>query len=281
VIELVAGYGALEGPVLDAVGNLYFTELATGVHVMRADGSTAVVLGERPNVGGLALHTSGALVVSGPDVMVLDLEGRTERTLLTLADLTSKDGIVPVGFNDLAADSSGRLWVGVLRRDAAGDRRPGEILCVTGEHTVTVVHHDIYPNGIALSPDGAMLYCADTFRRRVVALELTSDDDLAKDVGAFSTEGQAGYPDGVVTDLDGGVWVASWQGRTVARYTATGALDQVVDVGAMPLSLCFGGTDGSDLLVVTGPSEQFPGATGSVVRLGVARAGSPVPAVRM
>jgi sugar lactone lactonase YvrE len=273
MIELAAGYGALEGPVLDSTGDLYFSEIPTGVHALRADGSTEVVLRERPNVGGLAFHASGALVVSGPDVMVLDLERRTERILLTLADLTSKPGATSPGFNDLVPDDRGRLWVGVLRRDAAGEHSPGEILCVTGEHAATVVHDDIYPNGIAVSPDGRTMYCADTFRKRIVALEVTDDETLAKEVGAFATDAQDGYPDGVATDVDGGVWVASWQGRTLARYTPTGALDRVIELDAMPLSMCFGG---SDLLVVTGPSEQLPGSTGSVLRLGVGVLGSPV-----
>jgi xylono-1,5-lactonase len=270
---LVAGYGALEGPVLDAAGNLYFSELPTGVHVLRADGSTEVVLTGRPNVGGLALHASGALVVSGPDVMILDLERRTERTLLTLSDLTSKTGATSPGFNDLFADDTGRLWVGLLGRDAAGERSPGAILCVTGEHTATVVHDDIYPNGIAASPDGRTMYCADTFRKRIVTMEMTNDEALAKEVGTFATNAQAGYPDGVATDVDGGVWVASWQGCTVARYAPTGALDRVVELDAMPLSMCF---RGRDLLVVTGPSEQLPDSTGSVLSIDVGVLGTPV-----
>jgi sugar lactone lactonase YvrE len=277
VIELVAGYGALEGPVFDPAGDLYFSELATGVHVLRADGRTELVLSGRPNVGGLAWHASGALVVSGRDVVVLDLQDRTERTLLTLDDLGAEAGVNSPGFNDMVADDTGRLWLGVLGSITAGERSPGEILCVTAERNATVVHSDIYPNGIAVSSDGAFLYCADTFRKRVVVLQLTDDDSFAKEVAAFSTDSQPGYPDGVATDIDGGVWVASWQGRTVARYTGSGALDRVVELDAMPLSLCFAGTD---LMVVTGPSEQFPGSAGSVLRMNVGVAGSPVaPAV--
>ena len=68
--------------------------------------------------------------------------------------------------------------------------------------------------------------------------------------------------------------MAFYRGGCVARFTAEGALDDVI-----MLSLCFGGRD-RPCLVVTGTSDERAGTTGSVLccwsaspapRVGVAR----------
>ena len=57
-------------------------------------------------------------------------------------------------------------------------------------------------------------------------------------------EGQAGNPDGMTMDTDGGLWVAMWNGWGVHRYAPDGTLDLVVDVPASHVtSAIFGGPD--------------------------------------
>ena len=261
-LRLVAsGFGALEGPVVDDAGNLYVGEIKLGgVHRLRPDGRNEVVIPGRVGIGGICLHARGGLVVSGPDIS--HFVGGTRRVLLELAEVPAKPGRTAASFNDIHADRCGRVLVGVLRADAAG-----ELLRITREHEFEVVHDDIHPNGIAVCrrTDRA-LYAVDMKRRRVLVLGET--------VSSFSTKMVDGLPDGLVTDEAGFVWVAFYRGACVARFDPDGALARVVAMPVeKPLSLCFGGSDRTDLYIVTGSSGDD---TGSIYVLPVDVPGTPV-----
>src|SRR5262249_19002192 len=66
---LCCGYGLIEGPREDGAGNLHFSDVTNGgVYRRSADGAIATVVPRRRGVGGIALHASGGLVISGKDV---------------------------------------------------------------------------------------------------------------------------------------------------------------------------------------------------------------------
>jgi sugar lactone lactonase YvrE len=67
--EVATGYGLVEGPVWDAEQGLYFSDVLNGgVYRLGRDDSISEVIPRRRGVGGMALHASGGLVVSGRDV---------------------------------------------------------------------------------------------------------------------------------------------------------------------------------------------------------------------
>jgi sugar lactone lactonase YvrE len=127
-----------------------------------------------------------------------------------------------------------------------------------------VLHDDVHPNGIGLSPDGSRLYVADTFRRRLITI------DAGHDRGEISTGQIEGLPDGLAVDAEGCVWVAFYRGGAVARFTPDGRVARRVPVPALkPLSVCL--TSGPDpvLFVVTATREPGSDETGSVYRMAV------------
>jgi len=76
--------------------------------------------------------------------------------------------------------------------------------------------------------------------------------------------------------------VAFYKGGCVARFTPSGSVDRVIDLPAeKPLSLCFGGTQRSDLYVVTGTSDTRNDETGSVYRIPVGVRGTKVVVARI
>jgi gluconolactonase len=248
VLKLLAsGFDALEGPVVDGAGNLYVSEIKRGgVLRLSPDGAVETVVPGRTGIGGLCLHAGGGLVVSGPNLSHID--GERRRVLLDLADVPVRDGAPPLGFNDIHADRQGNVLAGVRRSGA-----PGELLRVTGERHYEVVHDDLFPNGIAYSPDGDRLYAIDMDRRRVLV--------LGPSVSVFSTEMVPGLPDGLAVDEDGFVWIAFYRGGCVARFDPDGGLARVVTMPVeKPLSLCFGGPDRTDLYIVTGSSGDDTGS---------------------
>jgi sugar lactone lactonase YvrE len=260
---LAEGFEALEGPTVGDGGELYVCDLKAGVvYRITVDGDVSVVVSGRERAGGLCLHHRGGLVVSGPDLVHV-LDGET-RVVLDLEDVGERLGARAVGFNDLHPDARGRVLVGVLRRGDDGESVPGEVLLVTAEHEFVVVDDDVHANGLAFAHDGRQLFYVDTFRRRVMVADVRSDDIVP--VGDFSTAEIDGLPDGLATDVDGGIWVAFYKGSCVVRFLPTGEVDRVVPVPARKaLSVCFSGLHRTDLVVVTGRSVDEPGRTAAVL----------------
>lgn len=271
---IASGFGALEGPTYGADGTLYVGDLKARCVLAIPHGGHARKVLDRDGVGGICLHGSGGLVLSGSSVV--HWRDGEERPLVGPDDVPDRRGGRTVGFNDLVADGDGCVVVGVLRNGTDGSPTSGELLRVTGPHEVTVLHDDIHPNGLAFSADGRRLFASDTFGGRIVVFDCPRNG-MPVPVGEISTSGIRGFPDGLATDEDDGIWAAFYRGACVVRFDAGGKdRDELAVPALKPLSLCFGGHDMRTLTVVTGADGEGRGETGSVLTLPVAVAGSPV-----
>ena len=271
---IASGFGALEGPTFDGDGTLYVADLKRhSVIAIHPDGRSQKVL-DRERVGGINLHGSGGLVLTGRSVV--HWRDGVERVLVEPDDVPERVGRRTVGFNDLVADTDGCVIVGVLRTGPDGSPTPGELLHVTAPHEVTVLHDHIHPNGLAFSGDGRRLFASDTFARRIVVLDWRGGR-LPVPLGEISTSGIGGLPDGLATDEDGGVWAAFYRGACAVRFDPGDGSREELPVPALkPLSLCFGGPDLRQLTVVTGSDGEGRGESGSVLALDLEVAGCPV-----
>ncbi len=271
---LASGYGLVEGPTVDADGNLYFSDVLGG-GVYRLDSSTqtiTTVVPKRRGAGGIALHADGGVVVSGRDISHVR-DGGT-RILYRI------DGLP--GWNDLCTDSAGRVYAGALRFmvfDAGADPVPGECRRIDAEGRATELYGGVvHANGIALSPAEDRIYHSDTRANVVLVHDLVDDQAVNRRTFEFPP----GAPDGMAVDEAGCVWVASAIGGCVVRLTPEGDIDRRVDVPARTVtSVCFGGDDRRDLYVVTADNTDDPARRGSVLRTRVDTAGTPVHPVRI
>jgi gluconolactonase len=274
VETLASGYGLVEGPTVDGDGNLYFSDvLGGGVYRRDPDGEITTVVPKRRGVGGITLHADGGIVVSGRDIVhVRDGENRT----------LFKDDGVP-GWNDICADSVGRIYAGSIRFavfDPDAQPVPGELWRIDLEGEATSLYDDVlHANGVAISPGGQTIYHSDT-RRNVILVHTLADDGTAGDRRAFHFP--PGAPDGMALDAQGLLWVASARAGCVARLTPDGEIDRVLDIPAQAVtSLCFGGDEGRDLYVVTADNTEAPERGGTIFRIPVDVAGAPVHAARI
>ncbi|WP_317443151.1 SMP-30/gluconolactonase/LRE family protein [Streptomyces collinus] len=181
--------------------------------------------------------------------------------------------------NDAAVAPDGSLWAGTMRYDEATGG--GTLSRLTGDGEVRTVLPDVtVSNGTGWSPDGGLMYYADTPTRRVDVFDV--DGDTVRDRRPLvEIEEGAGFPDGLTVDAEGCVWVALWDGGAVRRYTPSGELDRVVPLPTPRTTACvFGGPDLTDLYITTarvGLPTPHP-LSGSVLVLPGAGRGLPQPA---
>lgn len=178
------------------------------------------------------------------------------RLILVTPDGTRLNGpaIVAPGVasraNDGACDPAGRFLIGTL----ALDGREGEetLHRLEPDGSLTVVDSDLtLSNGIAWSPDGALMYSTDT------APGIIWVRDYNAESGEIGTRRQhlrieAGYPDGICTDAQGNLWVAIWGEGEVRSFDPSGHHTDTVFVDAPHVSsVAFVGDDLGTLLITT------------------------------
>jgi sugar lactone lactonase YvrE len=278
---LASGYGAIEGPAADDEGGLYFSDVPNGgVFRLPPSARVEVVVPKRKSVGGIIIHADGGIVIAGRDITRV-VDGHSE-ILLSLADVGSHGDTTPAGFNDMCADPQGRIFAGLVRRDAAGEMAGYELVMVEAAGKAVVVDSgDGLPNGAVTSPDGRWLYHADTEAKSIAVLDLDGPG-LPKVVHRLSTAHVPGGPDGMAVDVDGGLWLALYQGGYVARLTPDGELDRLIEVPALnALNVCFIGPELEDLIVVTHDNAEHPELGACVFRTSVGIRGIPAGRARV
>jgi sugar lactone lactonase YvrE len=274
VETLASGYGLVEGPTVDVDGNLYFSDvLGGGVYRRAPDGEIMTVVPKRRGVGGIVLHAYGGVVVSGRDIVHVR-EGENRR-------LFAVDSVL--GWNDICADSAGRVYAGSLRFpvfDPEVEPVPGELWRIDAvDQGVALYEGVVHANGVALSPGERTVYHSDT-RNNVILVHELADDGTARGRRAFHFP--PGAPDGMAVDAQGFLWVASAGGGCVARLTPDGEIDRVLDVPARTVtSLCFAPEGEPELYVVTADNTEEPDRRGTIFRIDAGVGGAPVHPARI
>ena len=157
-------------------------------------------------------------------------------------------------FNDGATDPKGRFWAGTMK-DGGSATADGAFYCLETDLTSERWVGGIFTtNGLAFSPDGRTMYCADS--NRSVQTIWSADYDL--DTGQpgtrrvfFDSREVEGRPDGGTVDADGCYWMAGVGGWQLVRLTPDGKIDRIVDLPVeRPSKPMFGGSK-LDMLFVT------------------------------
>jgi gluconolactonase len=232
----------LEGPVFDAQGNLYVTDIPFG-RIFRIDprGEWEQVAQWNGEPNGMKFLNERELLITDyrNGLMVCEIASGAVRPYLERRNSERFKGV-----NDLVFDSRGNLYftdqgqTGVhdptgrvyrLRRDGGLD---------------TLLANVPSPNGVALSPDERVLYVGVTRGNQVWRAPLLDDGSVAK-VGAFFTSYGPSGPDGLAVDQKGRLIVAN-PGLGVAWVLNHHAQPEVVlrsTVGSSLTNVAFGGPD--------------------------------------
>ena len=259
--------GFPEGPVVCADGSVLVVEIIRG-HITRVHtvGSKTVVadVGGGPN--GAAVGPDGALYMcnnggfgAGPrcEAGIQRVDLQTGESTLLYADSGGRPLVAP---NDLVFDASGNFWFTDLRGDAIHYASPD------GSSIRPAITRIRQPNGIGLSPDGTVLYWAQTETRQVLRRRVDAPGVLAPSVG-IGTEPLArfgtidawtllvGLPgcqelDSLAVDSAGAVCVGTLVEGGITEVAPSGGLDAVtrwelpaVLEDGLVTNIAFGGPD--------------------------------------
>ena len=270
---LASGYGLIEGPRVGRDDNLYFSDVHNGgVYRRRPSGAIETVIPKRRGVGGILFHADGGLVVGGRNVQHVETASSASSSSHPAAADSTTCTLTPPGASTWGRSAATHSrWKAPAQRVNAGGSR--------GRAKPSELYGDVgLSNGIGLSPDGRTLYQADTPRRQVIAHDIV-DGRCVNRRAAVTLE--RGSPDGVAVDVDGGLWVAAYEGGCVAHYDVAGRLVEYIEVPARGVtSLCFGGADMRDLYVVTADNDRAE-LGGSIFRTRAPVAGVATPLVRL
>jgi D-xylonolactonase len=258
------GFQFVEAPRVDEQGTVYFSDLTAGGYYRRKPGrAVETVLKDRLWIGGAVLDESGSIICSGKGGLVhVD-----QATGVATPILKELDGEPLIAINDIEADSRGGVFGGSVDFAALFERDEvpggGQLFYMSPEGAVRILRDGLaVSNGLGFSPDGRMLYHAES-TAGVWAYSL-GQDGMPGRPDMFASIDDC---DGLVVDSEGGVWVACWRSARIQRYRRDGVLDQSLTLPFPHIvSLAFGGPDLTDLYVTTGGNAEQPGK-GAVVRV--------------
>lgn len=155
--------------------------------------------------------------------------------LLTMHE-ADQDGQAFVGPNDAVVDARGGAY---FTASGPWESEPivGKIFYRDAEGVITEVADDLhYANGLALSPDGATLYCAESEAQRVIQFHVNDDATLSDRrlfVRVSSVDPESGclaYPDGIKMDSQGNLYIGQFSSGRIVAVTPEKELLHVLEV---------------------------------------------------
>jgi L-arabinonolactonase len=213
-------------------------------------------------IGGFVHKAGGGLLLALADgVYDFDLESEA-------LSLRAPSPLPPhVRLHECGCDRQGRLWVGSFDHRFPADRGAagGSWFRLDGNVLTPVIEEVSVSNGLAFSPDGRTLYCANTPSRSVEAFDLERETGELSNRRLFLTLAPGdGHIDGATVDAEGGYWLAVVATGTVRRYRPDGSLDQTIALPCSnPTKPTFGGADMETLYVTSTKliiKSDLPGA---------------------
>jgi len=241
-----------EGPLWDAeAGRLLWVDiLARTLHCAGADGSQHDQQLIPEGVTSVSLTDSGHyLCTSEQGFLLLDksLSLLRHSGVLETSESHSR-------FNDAKVDPAGRLWAGSMNRNL---RYPtGLLFQLNGSLDCSIQDSGyIVCNGPTFSRDGSSLMQTDTIRRVIYRFDLSEDGKIHNKREFARLEESEGLPDGMTTDAEDCLWVCSYAGSRLTRFSPKGERLMKIEIPVSNIASCtFGGEDYRSLFVTTATS---------------------------
>ncbi|MFD2466233.1 SMP-30/gluconolactonase/LRE family protein [Amycolatopsis silviterrae] len=180
----------------------------------------------------------------------------TGKQFVTHADLNAV-ATGPLG--DLVGDAQGNLYVDDVGFAAGEAPRPGRLLRVAINGSVTVAGENLsFPNGLAFIDDGRTLIIAETAAQRLTAFTVGADGTLTDRrlyADLADLVGPDARPDGIWA-VPEGIWVATTTGHAVVLIRDNTVRTKIDTGDEFPIACC--SADGNRLFVTLADTGGRP-----------------------
>ena len=207
----------LEGAIFDADGNLLFCDVSNRKIMRMTPDKKLFTVAELPDIGagGIAFHKDGRLFMAA-----LDLAKGVGGILAWSPDTGKLESIIPLeaGYwpNDLVFAPDGGFYFSNFRRSNAIPAGGIYYVAPDFKKITPVISNLDQANGVALSPDGKILWATEFAKNRLHRAVL-ADPVTISPIGAAIPYHFSGItPDSMRIDKSGNIYVAIYgQGRVV------------------------------------------------------------------
>ncbi len=223
--------------------------------------------------GCIAPAFSGGLVIAMRDGIYRSYQWGG--ALVKIAQITLNTDYIRA--NDGKCDSLGRFWVGTM--DESGRTQSANLYCIDAREEgapevssqINHIRNAVTANGLAWSPDGKIIYWADTPTHQIKTWDFEPETRLLSNPALFASfskkvssspknlEHYQGRPDGAAVDINGDYYVAMYEGAKICQFSQGGTLQQTWPTPARcPTMPCFGGEDLQTLYITTARQKSHP-----------------------
>jgi gluconolactonase len=247
-IEIVKnGLNYSEGPVIDATGTLYFSEMATSSTKAKVwkvpKGGTASVFREGAYFNGIECDKSGNLIFCERNLITRYSEGKY--------DTLAKDSKIRDA-NDITVASNGAMYFSNHRENDY------HLFYRSPEGTLKSWNQYGDPNGVEWLEEKQLLYICNT-AGNVVTRYTVNNDGTISNAKKFA---DVANPDGLTVDKNYNVYIASWKEGIFHVFDSSGTKLGTIAINSTSKSgdasnCVFGIGDDNKTLYLTGNGGAF------------------------
>jgi gluconolactonase len=249
VRKIATGFTHADGPVSDAQGNLYFSDVPNSlIYIWTIDGRQVLF---RENTGwanGLAFDSDSNLIMCEDHNRRIGMISQNGQYKVVIDHYQAKKFNSP---NDLWIDPKGGIY---FTDPCYGDR---DSMQLAGEYVFYVVPERNHcflvaedlqqPNGILGKPDSKTIYISDWVAKVIYVYTINQNGSLS-DRRIFLKDGS----DGLTMDEQGNLYAATQRDGppyVISVYNPDGVKLEEIEIPEQPASMEFGGRDKSTLFI--------------------------------
>ena len=267
--QLVTGYNFTEGPLYDGAGGVFFSDLGRA-DIVRYDIASDPAQVVDPSSGaanGLIMDSMGRVISADRDRRQVSRRSAANITTVETVLANNWMGALFNGPNDLVMDATGGIYF--TDPDYENRRSTPEAFyyisaagALSRLATFPMTGSNRRPNGIALSPNGSVLYVAVEMNKRIMAYDVGPGGTVSNErlfaltnVNANGTTlpNITNGPDGIAIDAAGNVYCAVQ--NAVFAWSPNGQRLFDLPIPQDPTNAKFGSVDGRTLFITAGSNN--------------------------